>query len=143
MVKFKELNLINFKEFMKKYKDQFLRKRIFYSNFSIALFLIVLFLCARGVLNLYKKYKSSREDLIFVEKEEDESRLKLENNKQKLENINTESGKEKYIRETFPVKKEGEGLIIVYDDQASTYEIPKKVSNWDIFLEFIKKMFHF
>lgn len=80
-------------------------------------------------------------DYVYVSKEVEEAERKMEMNELKLEDISTKEGEEKYIRETYPMKREGENVIVVYNAPASTYEIPKKESNWGSFQEFLRKIF--
>ena len=86
-----------------------------------------------------KKY--TKMDYVYVSKEVEEAKRKMEMNELKLEDISTKEGEEKYIRETYPMKREGENVIVVYNAPASTYEIPKKESNWGSFQEFLRKIF--
>ena len=79
-------------------------------------------------------------DLNYTRKEEREDRYKLKTEQDKLDNINTDEGKDKYIRNTYSVKKEGEELIVVYDSASSTYEIPKDESFFDSLKKMIKNL---
>jgi hypothetical protein len=97
----------------------------------------------QGVFRLYRKYSLTKKDYTFVAKEEKEVEGKLSANEYKLANINTEEGKERYLRETYPVKKRGEDLVIVYNSPSSTYEIPKSESSWDFFKKFLKDLLRF
>lgn len=126
---------------MRKYKNKFLWRNFFYSNFTIILILILIGFVLNGLINLYSKYQLTKEDLNYSLKEEQEEKNKLTIEQSKLDNINTEDGKDKYIRNTYSVKKEGEGLVVVYDTASSTYEIPKSESFLDSFINFIENLF--
>jgi len=128
---------------MRKYKEKFLWKKFFYSNFMIFIIAILIFLISRGIYGLYKKYEFTKSDYDYVKEEQVDAENKLDMVERKFNNINTEEGKEKYIRETYSVKKEGEGVIFLYDSPSSTYEIPKGKSNWDSFIDFLKKIVDF
>lgn len=125
---------------MRKYRDKFLWRNIFYSNFTIVFIAVLIFFSVQGVFKVYRKYSLTKKDYVFVAKEEKEASERLSENEYKLNNINTEDGKEKYIRETYQVKKEGEDLIIVYNSPSSTYEIPKSESSWDLFKKFVRDL---
>lgn len=127
---------------MRKYKNQYLWRNIFYSKFTIVFILLIIILVSNGILKLYRKYEFTKADYLFVEKERVEAEAKMNANELKLSNINTEEGKERYIRETYSVKKAGEGMVIVYSSPSSTYEIPKGDSNWHLFLMFLKDLLH-
>lgn len=116
---------------MRKYKERFLWRNIFYSNFTIIFVVILLFFLVTRLYKLYVKYEFTKADLSSVNKEKIEEQNKLIATQNKLENINTEAGQEKYIRETYSLKKEGEGVIIVYNNPSSTYSIPKKATFWN------------
>lgn len=58
-----------------------------------------------------------------LRKESADSRAELEEKvaraKEKNEAIQTDRGFEKYVRTTFPVVKDGEGVIVIYDEDKS------------------------
>lgn len=128
---------------MRKYKEKFLWRKIFYSNFTIILICVIIFFVSRGIFKLWEKYQLTKADYEFVNAQKIEAENKVNLNEIKLSNINTPEGQEKYIRETYAVKKEGEGVIVVYNTPSSTYEIPKGESNWESFKKYIKKLFGF
>lgn len=125
---------------MKKYQKKFIWRNFFYSNFVIILLSIAIILVLNGIINLYYKYQVTSDDLNYIRKEESENNLKLNIEQDKLNNINTETGKDKYIRNTYSVKKPDEELIIVYDTASSTYEIPKGQTFLDSIRDFIKNL---
>lgn len=127
---------------MRKYKNQFLWRNIFYSKFTIIFILLLILFVSNGIFKLYKKYQYTKAEYLYVEKERLDAEKKMNTNQLKLTNINTPEGKERYIRETYSVKKEGEGMIIVYSAPSSTYEIPKAESSWKEFVEFLKNLLH-
>lgn len=127
-------------KFMKKYQNKFLWRNFFYSNFTIVFIFILIGFVLNGLINLYSKYQITKEDLNYTRKEELEDKNKLNLEQNKLNNINTEEGQDKYIRSTYPVKKNGEGLIVVYDAASSTYEIPKSESFFESFINIIKNL---
>lgn len=126
---------------MRRYQQKFIWQNLVYSNFTIILIGILIVVVSRGILNLYKKYQVTKLDYAYVSKEVVEAKEKMRINELKLENIKTEEGQEKFIRETYPVKKEGEKVVVVYNTPSSTYEIPKKGSNWEIIKVFFKNLF--
>lgn len=126
---------------MKKYRQKFLWRNIIYSNFVIILLaLLVLGVCF-SIFKMYGKYKYTKEEYSLIENEVKGMEKKLDVNQSKLDNINTEEGKEKYLRETYSIKKHGEDMIVVYNEAPSTYEIPKGESNWQTFKNFLKNLF--
>lgn len=125
---------------MKKYRNKFLWRNLFYSNFTILIIFVFIGFVLNGLINLYSKYQTTKEELNYIRKEEAEDRNKLIIEQDKLNNINTEEGKDKYIRSTYSVKKSDEGLVVVYDAAPSTYEIPKAESFLDSLKNIIKNL---
>lgn len=126
---------------MRRYKEKFIWQNVFYSNLTIIIIVVLIVLLGKAIFNIYNKYQITKVDHVFVEKEMGEAQKKMILNELKLENINTEAGEERYIRETYPVKKEGENVIVVYNAPASTYEIPKDKSKIDILKDFLTNIF--
>ncbi len=114
---------------MKKYKRKFIKQR-FFTYLLIPVFVWFIFILGRGIIDLSQKYKVTKLDRDYIKREVDKIELEYENNLEKLENIKTEEGQEEFIRETYPVKKEGEKVVVIYNVPSFTYEIPKKGSNW-------------
>jgi len=71
--------------------------------------------------------------IIELQKQKDELELKIQK-------LNTEKGMEENIREKFGFAKEGEGMILVVDDQNKIDN--KEVENKNSFLNFLKKLFN-
>ena len=125
---------------MKKYKQRFLWRNIFYYNFTIFFILFLLSFLVSGLYKLYVKYEFTKADLASVSKDKQEEQEKLVLTQSKLDNINTEAGQEKYIRETYSVKKAGEDVIIVYNNPSSTYPIPRSETFWETVKKFFKNL---
>ncbi len=127
---------------MQKYKDKFFWRNFFYSNFIIIILILILIFISNEIFDIYKKYRFTKAEYSFVEKKVKEAESKMNVSNQKLSNIKEEEGKEKYIRETYSVKKEGEEVVIIYKSTSSTYEIPRSISKWESFKAFIKNIFN-
>ncbi len=57
---------------------------------------------------------------------------KVETIKKQNEFIKTERGFEEYVRTTYPVVKEGEGVIVIYDDEKEAVsEVREKMNAWE------------
>ena len=125
---------------MKKYKQRFLWRNLFYSNFTIVFILFLLFFLINGLYKLYIKYEFTKNDLVSVSKDMQEEKDKLILTQNKFNNINTEAGREKYIRETYSVKKAGEEVVVVYNNPSSTYPIPRSETFWETVKKFFKNL---
>lgn len=57
---------------------------------------------------------------------------KVDTAKKETYMIGTERGFEAYVRTTYPVVKEGEGVIVIYDDEKSPVStVREKVTVWE------------
>ena len=127
----------------KKYKKKILWKNIFYSWYSIIFFIIIIFFLISNFSSTYKIYIKTKIDLDLNKKLEIEKQDKLTENQKKLAEIKTDYGVEKYIRNKYSVKKEGEELVNVYDSPKSTSEIPKSKSWYKNLIFYILNLFNF
>jgi hypothetical protein len=114
-------------------------KKMMYSTVSIIILSMLILILLRSTVALYQK----RNDIV-VERNKKEEELRLHNEKlaaaqNKKAFLESERGKEEYIRTTFPVAKEGEGVIIVYDDNKQVVSpVKKEMSS----MEKLKHFFH-
>lgn len=111
---------------MREYQQRQIWRKLFYSRFFIVILFLVFVLLLRSVVELNDKR-------VKVNVTRDESVLKLSTVQEKLNKseekyntILTERGVEDYVRKTFPVVKDGEGMIIVYDASTSPVVPVKK-----------------
>lgn len=100
------------RNFQQKNKKWFYSKPVLVFMFVFLLFLIV------GVFKLNQKMLNNREN----RKKTEVYVSDLENRKERLvseiENLNTEEGKEKMFRENLGLAKEGEGVIVIVEEEA-------------------------
>ena len=104
----------------------------------IILFFVVL-IFAWNVFGFWRKMSETRKNREIVEAkvaelQKDHDRLSAD-----ISKLSSEEGVEDSIREKFGLAKEGEGLIIVVDDESDEKEDDKKNSNW--FTSFFKNLF--
>lgn len=85
--------------------------------------MIILFLLVVLLLRSIVELNDKRIDVARLRSEsaieKKELEAKVEKAQEKNARIQTDSGMEAYIRNTYPVVGEGEGVIVVYDDQGS------------------------
>ncbi len=115
--------MVNFQS--KKKKNNFLKHPLV---LFILLFLLILFII--GVFNLYSKMNDTLKN-----KEIAENKLKnLEERKEKLlldiENLSSDKGKEKVFRENYGYGSEGEGVIVIVDDNKNIENTEENSSFW-------------
>ena len=67
---------------------------------------------------------------------------KVDTARKETEAIGTQRGFEAYVRTTYPVVKEGEGVIVIYDDEKSPVStVREKVTVWEQFSIWWKQFF--
>lgn len=104
---------------MREYQQKHLLRTLVYSRVTMIILFLLVVLLLRSIVELNDKridVARLRSDSA-VEKKELEA--KVEKAQEKNERIQTDSGMEAYIRTTYPVVAEGEGVIVVYDGQSS------------------------
>ena len=69
---------------MRKYRKKFVWQKISYSNLVIIILGILIFLVARGIFNLYRKYNYTKQDYQFVESQQVKAQDSLVDNQVKL-----------------------------------------------------------
>lgn len=113
---------------MREYQQKQIWRKLFYSRIFIVILFLIFILLLRSVVDLNDKR-------VKVNVTRNESILKLNTAQEKLNKseekygaILTERGVENYIRKTFPVVKDGEGVIVVYDASNSPV-VPVKKDN--------------
>lgn len=68
---------------------------------------------------------------------------KVEKATKATEAIATERGFESYVRTTYPVVKEGEGVIVIYDDDKNPVStVREKITVWEHFNIWWNSVFH-
>jgi cell division protein FtsB len=103
-------------------------KKMIYSPLVIVVMLILVVIAGRGVYNLYGKYSEAKKSRIAIEKQFEDISKREAFLKNELSVLGSVSGKEKRLRQTFDVKREGEETVVIVnkesdkseDDMAST-----------------------
>lgn len=126
---------------MRKYRQRFIWQKLFHSTTAILILAVAIVFLSLSFLVIYKKYLFTKSEYAFSVQQREEAENRNLVNQAKLEEIQSEEGKEKYIRETYAVKKPGEGMIIVYDSPKTTYDIPTAPSKWEAFKKYLKELF--
>lgn len=112
-------------------------KRILHSYFGLAILAVLILFFAWSVIKFAgKAQETARNKEIAIEKlvelQKQEVQLSSEINA-----LNTEKGTEASIREKFGLAKEGEGLIVVVDEENKTTKINQEIGFWS----FLKNLF--
>ena len=90
--------------------------RLLYSTVTIVILSMLVLLLLRSTVSLYAKRNEIVKEREKKEEELNKQKGLLQAATDKKSYLETERGKEEYLRTTFPVASSGEGVIIVYDD---------------------------
>lgn len=117
---------------MKEYQQKYIIRSVFYSRVTIIILFLLTVLLLRSIMELNDKR-------IDVNKLRDEARLEKKDLMEKVKKAEAESeaiatprGFEAYVRTTYPVVKEGEGVIVIYDNEkASVSAVRRDMTIWE------------
>lgn len=104
---------------MREYQHKYIVRTLLYSPVTIVILFLMIILLLRSIMELNNKRISMahlRDDAIAKQNDTNNELVKA---KADLASIQTDRGFEEYVRTTYPVVKEGEGVVIVYDDPGS------------------------
>ena len=104
---------------MKEYQQRHTLKKLLYSRLSILIIGVVCLLMLRSVMELYGKYLKVADLKAQSDKERKSLEEKLVRAQEKNDALHTDRGVEEYVRRTYPVVKQGEGVIVVYEASTS------------------------
>jgi len=123
---------------MREFQERRRIKKFLHSRYAIAVLALVLILVAHSLWNVYTKYKKSvdiaeRMNADAVALEDRQTSLK-----RSIDMLNTPEGKEREALDRFGTVKEGERVIVLVDDSASSSEElpPVHESMWSRFFSF-------
>lgn len=127
---------------MREYQHKHMIRTLLYSRVSIIILFLICILLLRSIVALNNK----RTEVAKLRDDSSRERAILENKvKQaelKNEAIVTERGFENYVRTTFPVVKEGEGVIVVYDEEKSPVsKVRADLNVWEQLLLLFRRVF--
>ena len=117
---------------MKEYQQKHIFRTITYSKTTIVILFVLIILLLRSIVELYAK----SEEVAKLQDDSSRERSQIEEKVQKAEvrnaDLNTPRGFESYVRTTYPVVKEGEGVIVIYDDTGSpVVPVREDISLWE------------
>ena len=125
----------NSSNFMREYQQKHFVRTILYSRVTIVILFLLIIVLLRSIMELNDKR-------IEVSKLADEAKaerhtmsLKVEKAQIQSDEIATQRGFESYVRNTYPVVKQGEGVIVVYDgDKSPVSQVRADMNMWEKFL---------
>lgn len=124
---------------MRNFQEKKNFRKIMHSKIVLIILGVLVLLFIYNVIKLANKAVDTKRNREIAEKKIAELQIQKEELTKEIEKLSTEKGIEEDIREKFGLGKEGEGMIVIVDDESkSTEENLEKKSG---FLEFFKKMF--
>ncbi len=117
---------------MREYQQKHIVRTLLYSRVTmVALFLLIVLLL-RSIMELNDKRLEANIQRDETKNERMDLEVKVEKIRKQNEFINTERGFEEYVRTTYPVVKDGEGVIVIYDDESEAVsEVREKMTAWE------------
>lgn len=100
-------------------------RSILYSKVALILLLVILILAIKGTFNLYQKSREARinKDRVVIQLDELYQRQFFL--KEGLKELNSEKGVESMMRQKFNVKKEGEEVAIIVEQEGNDDSVPQ------------------
>jgi hypothetical protein len=117
---------------MREYQQKHFLRTIIYSKVTLVVLFLLIVLLLRSIVELNVKREEVaklRDDSL---KERQELEAKVDKARKQSDAIATQKGFEAYVRTTYPVVKEGEGVIVVYDDdKMPVTKVRETMSMWE------------
>lgn len=117
---------------MREFEQKHQIRTILYSRVTIVILFLLCILLLRSIMELNDKRMAVKklEGESAVERQELE--MKVQKAEEKNNAIETKRGFESYVRTTYPIVKEGEGVIVIYDDEKSPVaEVRSNMTLWE------------
>jgi cell division protein FtsB len=117
---------------MREYQQKHIVRTLLYSRVTMVILFLLIVLLLRSIMELNDKRIEVNVERDETAKERQDLESKVEKIRKQNEFIKTERGFEEYVRTTYPVVKEGEGVIVIYDDESqSVSEVREKMTAWE------------
>jgi hypothetical protein len=104
---------------MREYQQKHLMQTALYSRVTIVVLFLLIVLLLRSIMELNDKRIAVKKLANDAGSERLDMEQKVAKAEAKNETIATDRGFEEYVRTTYPVVKEGEGVIVIYDGNGS------------------------
>lgn len=127
---------------MREYQRKHVIETALYSRVTIVILFLLLVLLLRSIMELNDKriaVKKLKDDAV---QERQDLEVKVSKAENKNAAIGTTRGFEEYVRTTYPVVKEGEGVIVIYDGETSPVApVKKNMTIWEKLQVLLQKFF--
>jgi hypothetical protein len=124
---------------MREYQHKYIVRTLLYSPVTIVILFLMIILLMRSIMELNNKRASVALLRNEAQSKKQETQDELAKAKNQLQDIQTERGFENYVRTTYPIVKQGEGVIVVYDQEGSPVtQVREDMTIWERLLVFIR-----
>lgn len=128
--------------FMREYQQKYMMRRLLYSRVTIVVLFVLSILLLRSIMELNGKRVAVEKTRMESETERRDLEEKVKRAEAKNEAISTDRGFETYVRTTYPVVKEGEGVIVIYDEKESPVApVRADMTAWERVKVFLQDLF--
>lgn len=117
---------------MREYQQKHMIRTLLYSRVTIVILFILIILLLRSIMELNDKRLEVAKDRNDARAERQVLEDKVKVAEKQNSEIETARGLESYVRTTYPVVKEGEGVIVIYDEAKSPVsEVREDMNIWE------------
>jgi hypothetical protein len=125
---------------MKEYQQKHMLRTLFYSRVTMVILFLLCALLLRSIMELNDKRIEVSKLRDESKKERDILTEKVAQSQKQSDAINTPQGFESYVRTTYPVVGEGEGVIVIYDeDKRPVSQVKEDMTFWERLLVLFNK----
>ncbi len=126
---------------MKEYQQKHVVRTLLYSRVTMVILFLLIVLLLRSIVELNNKRIEVSRLKAESQVEKQDLQEKVGRATAKEEAIKTDRGFESYVRTTYPVVQEGEGVIVIYDaDQSPVTPVREDMTVWERLLVFWNKV---
>ena len=127
---------------MREYQQKYMIRTLLYSRVTIVVLFLLCILLLRSIVDMNNKRLAVEKLRAESASERQDLELKVQKAEEKNNAIATERGFEAYVRTTYPVVKEGEGVIVIYDGEKSPVaEVKSDMTVWERLQVFFQRLF--
>lgn len=127
---------------MREYQQKYMIRTLLYSRVTIVVLFLLCILLLRSIVELNNKRLAVEKLRAESALERQDLELKVQKAEEKNNAIATERGFETYVRTTYPVVKEGEGVIVIYDREKSPVaDVKSDMTVWERFQVLFQGLF--
>lgn len=126
---------------MREYQQKYILRKLFYSRVTIVALFLLIVLLLRSIMELNDKRIDANTLRDEARTEKNDLTKKVEKAQSENDAIATPRGFEAYVRATYPVVKDGEGVVVIYDNEkTSVTKVRTDMTVWERLSIFWKKI---